>query len=540
MTDHDTDRPTPEDLPKPVIKKKRQFSIVWLIPLVAALIGAWLAYKTISEKGPTITLTFENAEGLEAGKTKIKYKDVEIGQVESITLSKDLSHVVLTANLVKDAEQYLTENTRFWVTRARVTASQITGIGTIFSGAYIGIDPGKPGKPGKPVRAFKGLETPPVISTDVPGRYYMLRADRLGSLDIGVPVYFRQIKVGQVVAYDLAKDGQAVNAKIFVNAPHHDLVRENTRFWNAGGIDVSLSASGLKVNTESMVSVLLGGVAFETPVNLEPGEVAKDGHLFRLYDNREQSYQKTYLEKRHFVLFFNESVRGLAPGAPVEFRGIKIGQVLDVSLRFESEKATFQIPVLIEVEPERITIVGEKPTPGDKLLGKFIERGLRAQLKTGNLLTGQLFVELDFYPNAPRREITYAGKYPVVPTVPTPLQAASETLTKFLDRLDKLPLEQTVTELRQGVKALNETITVTKELVSRLGTELAPQAKATLEQAQTTLASIERLTSSDAPANQDLRQALREFAEAARSIRILTDYLQQHPDSIIFGKGNER
>jgi len=540
MTDHDTDRPTPEDLPKPVIKKKRQFSIVWLIPLVAALIGAWLAYKTISEKGPTITLTFENAEGLEAGKTKIKYKDVEIGQVESITLSKDLSHVVLTANLVKDAEQYLSENTRFWVTRARVTASQITGIGTIFSGAYIGIDPGKPGKPGKPVRAFKGLETPPVISTDVPGRYYMLRADRLGSLDIGVPVYFRQIKVGQVVAYDLAKDGQAVNAKIFVNAPHHDLVRENTRFWNAGGIDVSLSASGLKVNTESMVSVLLGGVAFETPVNLEPGEVAKDGHLFRLYDNREQSYQKTYLEKRHFVLFFNESVRGLAPGAPVEFRGIKIGQVLDVSLRFESEKATFQIPVLIEVEPERIESVGKRPTPSDKLVEKFIERGLRAQLKTGNLLTGQLFVELDFYPNAPRREITYAGKYPVVPTVPTPLQAASETLTKFLDRLDKLPLEQTVTELRQGVKALNETITVTKELVSRLGTEVAPQAKATLEQAQTTLASIERLTSSDAPANQDLRQALREFAEAARSIRILTDYLQQHPDSIIFGKGNER
>jgi paraquat-inducible protein B len=537
MTEQPTDRTTLEDVPNPVVKKKRQFSIVWLIPLVAALIGAWLAYKTISEKGPTITLTFENAEGLEAGKTKIKYKDVEIGQVESIRLSKDLSHVVLTANLVKDAEQYLSENTRFWVTRARVTASQITGIGTIFSGAYIGIDPGKPGKP---ARAFKGLETPPVIATGAPGRYYILRAERLGSLDIGVPVYFRQIKVGQVVAYDLAKDGQAVNAKIFVNAPHHDLVRENTRFWNAGGIDVSLSASGLQVNTESMVSVLLGGVAFETPLNLEPGEIAKDGHLFRLYDNREQIYQKTYLEKRHFVLFFNESVRGLAPGAPVEFRGIKMGQVVDVSLQFAGEKMAFQIPVLIEVEPERITIVGKKPTPGDQLLEKFIERGLRAQLKTGNLITGQLFVELDFYPNAPRREITYAGRYPVIPTVPTPLEAASETLAKFLDRLDKLPLEQTVTELRQGVKALNETIAVTQTLVSRLGGEVAPQAKATLEQAEKTLASIERLTSSDAPANQDLRQALREFAEAARSIRILTDYLERNPDSIIFGKGNER
>jgi paraquat-inducible protein B len=445
--------------------------------------------------------------------------------------------VILTAKLVKDAEQYLSENTRFWVVRARVTASQITGIGTLFSGAYIGIDPGKPGTP---ARAFKGLEIPPIVTTGAPGRQYVLKAKKLGSLDIGVPVYYRQIKVGEVVGYRLTKDGDSVRIKIFVHAPYHERVRENTRFWNAGGLDFSLDASGVKVNTESFVSILLGGVAFETPVTLESGEVAQEGHVFKLYDSLEKSYEKTYLEKRYFVLYFNESVRGLSPGAPVEFRGIRIGQVLDISLQFESEKTSFQIPVLIEVEPERIEALGKRPTPSDKLLEKFIERGLRGQLKTGNLLTGQLFVQLDFYPNAPRQEITYAGRYPVIPTVPTPLQAASETLAKFLDRLDKLPLEQTVTELRQGVKALNETITVTQELVSRLGTEVAPQAKATLEQAEKTLASIERLTSSDAPASQDLQQALREFTEAARSIRVLTDYLQQHPDSIIFGKGNER
>jgi paraquat-inducible protein B len=537
MTDDVTDRPTLEDLPNPVVKKKRQFSIVWLIPLVAALIGAWLAYKTISEKGPTITITFKTAEGLEAGKTKIKYKDVEIGKVDAITLSKNLAHVRVTASLVKDSERYLSEHTRFWVVRARVTASQISGIGTIFSGAYIGIDPGKPGKP---ARTFKGLETPPVITMDVPGRYYMLRADRLGSLDVGEPVYYRQITVGEVVGYELARDAQAVNVKIFVHKPYDDLVRENTRFWNAGGVDVSLTASGLEVTTESIVSLLVGGIAFETPVNLEPGGIAADGYLFRLYANREQSYQKTYLEKRYFVLFFQESVRGLSRGAPVEFRGIKIGQVLDVSLQFVSEKMAFQIPVLIEVEPERIEIVGKKPTPGNKLLEKFVEGGLRAQLQTGNLITGQLFVKLDFFPGAPRRAVEYAGKYPVIPTVPTPLEAAAETLTRFLDRLDKLPLEQTVTELRQAVKALNETIAATQGLVNRLGTDLAPQATATLEQAEKTLASVERVVSSDAPLSQDLQRALREFTEAARSIRVLTDYLERHPDSIIYGKGKER
>jgi len=537
MTDHDTDRTTLGEVPRPAVKTKRQFSIVWLIPLVAALIGAWLAYRTLAEKGPTITIIFQTAEGLEAGKTKIKYKDVEIGKVDAITLSRDLSNVIVTADLVKQAEPYLTDKARFWVVRARVTASQITGIGTIFSGAYIGIEPGKEGTA---ARTFKGLETPPVITMETPGRYYKLRAERLGSIDLGVPVYFRQIKVGQVVAYDLAADGQAVNVRIFVNAPYDAQVRENTRFWNAGGVDVSLSASGLQVSTESIVSLLLGGIAFETPENLEPGEIAKADHLFRLYDNREQSHQKTYLEKRYFVLFFNESVRGLSAGAPVDFRGIKIGQVLDVTLEASRETLEFRTPVLIEIEPERFSIAGKQTETKEKVLEKLIERGLRAQLKTGNLLTGQLFVELDFYPDAPRRGVEYAGKYPVVPTVPTPLQAASETLAKFLDRLDKLPLEETVKELRQGVKELNTTITLTQGLVNRLGTEVAPQAKATLEQAEKTLASVERLVSAEAPLTQDVQQALREFTEAARSIRVLTEYLERHPDSVIFGKGSEK
>ena len=537
MTDQFTERPILEDVPKPVVKKKRQFSIIWLIPLVAALIGAWLAYRTISEKGPTIAITFKTAEGLEAGKTKIKYKDVEIGQVDAITLSKDISHVIVTASLVKDAEKYLTENTRFWVVRARVTASQITGIGTIFSGAYIGIDPGKPGKR---AREFKGLETPPIVTTDAPGRSYVLRAEKLGSLDTGVPVYFRQIKVGEVAGYELAKDGQAVNIKIFVHAPYHELVRENTRFWNTGGLDVSLDASGVKVNTESFVSMMLGGVAFETLVSLEPGEVAQEGHLFRLYDSREKSYEKTYLEKRHFVLNFKESVRGLARGAPVEFRGIKIGQVIDISLEASRDTLEFWIPVLIEIEPERISITGKQTEAREKVLERLVERGLKAQLKSGSLLTGQLFVGLDFYPTAPRRQIVYAGRYPEIPTTPATLQAVTDAVNKFVDRLEKLPLEQTVAELRQGVKALNETITLTQGLVSRLGEEVAPQATTTLEQAEKTLASVERLLSSDAPLHHDLQRAIQELAETARSMRILTDYLQQHPDSILYGKGNSQ
>lgn len=367
-----------------------------------------------------------------------------------------------------------------------------------------------------------------------------MRADQLGSLDVGVPVYFRQIKVGQVVAYDLAKDGQAVGIKVFVNAPYDGLVRENTRFWNAGGVDVSLDASGLKVNTESFLAIMLGGVAFETPVSLEPGEVAQEGQVFRLYASREKSYEKTYLEKRYFVLYFNGSVRGLTRGAPVEFRGIKIGQVLDVTLEASRDTLEFRIPVLIEIELERMSISGKETEAREKVLARLIERGLRAQLKTGSLITGQLYVDLDLHPEAPARRVVYAGKYPEIPTIPAPLQAVTEKVSKFVDRLEKLPLDQVVAELRSTVQSLDQAIGETQALIGRLDAEVAPQAKATLEQGQKTLASIERLTSSEAPVGQDLQRAIQELAETAHSMRILTEYLQQHPDSIIYGKGNNQ
>jgi paraquat-inducible protein B len=187
MNTENNHEPDLSNLPQAEVQRKKQISIVWLIPIVAVLIGGWLAYKGLSEKGPIVMISFESAEGLEAGKTKLRYKDVEIGLVESIRFNADLSRVLVTAELVKEAAPYLTENTRFWVVRPRVTASGVSGLGTIFSGAYIGMDPGKEGEP---MRDFKGLEIPPVVTTGMPGRDFLLRANTLGSLDIGAPVYY--------------------------------------------------------------------------------------------------------------------------------------------------------------------------------------------------------------------------------------------------------------------------------------------------------------------------------------------------------------
>jgi paraquat-inducible protein B len=543
----------PDAVPEAVIQTRRQISIVWLVPVVAILIGGWLAYKAISEQGPTITITFSTAEGLEAGKTKIKYKDVEIGQVEAITLSKDLTHVEVTAELVKGAEKYLTDKTRFWVVRARVAAGEVSGLGTLFSGAYIGIDPGKGGES---KRHFKGLEIPPVVTTDLPGRHFVLKAKRLGSLDIGSPIYYRQIKAGQVVGYHLEKGGQMVRLRVFVHAPHHELVRKNTKFWNAGGLDVSLDASGIQIRTESFVTLMLGGIAFDIPANAEPGAPAQKDDVFILYEKHEDIYEKVTAELRHFMLQFKGSVRGLAVDAPVEFRGIKIGEVTEIRAIFDQATLTPLIMVTIETDPSVWQVVGETTRLEEEEIDMLVARGLRAQLKTGSLLTGQLFVDIDFHPDAPPAGVKYGRKYPELPTVPAPFEMITASLNQLLHKIEKLPIEdigsslkKTVqgaerlmnsAELKQAIVELNETLKHTRRLTKNLNSTVAPELNTTLQQGQQTLADIGSMVDPDSPLYRELQRALKELADAAKSIRVMADYLERHPDALIYGKGKRQ
>jgi paraquat-inducible protein B len=545
-----------KDVPEAVLRKaKRQISIVWIVPVVAALIGGWLVYKALTEKGPEITITFKSAEGLEAGKTKISYKDVQIGQVTEIRLGDDLKHVVVKAQLAREAERLLSENTRFWVVRARVSASAVYGLGTVFSGAYIDVDPGKPGKP---AHSFVGLEEPPIVTTGLPGRHFTLQAERRGSIEVGAPVYYRQIRVGEVVAFNLAEDGSRIVSKVFVHAPYHKYVRKNTRFWNASGLDFKLDAKGIKVNTESIISILVGGIAFDIIEGPEaPGEEAGDSESFTLFESREAAHTRIYLTKSFFVLYFNESVRGLSPGAPVEFRGIPIGEVVDISLEFDMEKQSFLIPVIVATEPERIFTRGELPDGmvRGKVTEFLVEKGLRAQLRTGSLLTGQQFVALDMFPNAKPARVVQKGKYPEIPTVPTQIEEIGGKLTQLVNKLEKVPIEQIGNDLRdtirgasrvanspeinEALKSLNAAIRELQQLTADLRTKVAPETQLAIEQARKSLATAEEALRPDSTLRFQVKETLEELGAAARSLRMLTDYLERHPESLLRGKGKD-
>src|SRR3954462_13907346 len=313
-------------------RRRRRFSVVWLVPLVAAAIAAWLAVTTLREKGPTVTIAFKTAEGLEAGKTKVRYKDIEVGTVQDLRLSDDLKGVVAVAELRKQVEPFVTEGTRWWVVRPRVGASGVSGLGTLISGAYIGLDPGQ----GKPALSFTGLEEPPPMTSDVPGRRFALHADGLGSVDQGSPVYYRGLRVGQVLSRTLDDARRSFTCEVFVDAPHDRLVRDASRFWNASGIDVSVSSGGVEVATESLQSILAGGVAFDTPGIEAPGEEATAGHAFRLYESRRKVDEPVITERVPFLARFSGSVGGLHAGSPVQFNGIPVGVVTDVRLEWDT------------------------------------------------------------------------------------------------------------------------------------------------------------------------------------------------------------
>jgi len=509
-----------------VIEQRSRPSLVWIIPIVAALVGAWLIYHTLSQRGPAVTIQFESAEGLEAGKTKVKYKDVEIGAVESIELSEDLSHVVVTARLVKSAKRYLREDTRFWVVRAQVSAGRVSGLSTIFSGAYIGIDPVVEGENR---RSFIGLESPPVVTSNEKGSLFTLRSAELRSFDVGSPVYYHAIKVGQVSSYELDESGEFVTVKIFINAPNDQRVGPNTQFWNVSGIDMSLNAEGVEIDTVSLTSLMIGGVAFDTPSGLESGDPVPDGMVFHLYKNRLATKQPPPTKGHRFLVEFEQSVGGLSIGAPVQFRGIEIGNVVDVKPIFDLDMQRPRIPVTIEVYPGRFEFTGQDSGSLQDRWKNLVKSGLRAQLQTGNFLTGQLLVSLDFHPEAPPAEIDWTGPIPQIPTIQSPIEELKAGLTQFVKRLSALPLEQIGANLNQTLQELNQ-------LSGSLNDEMMPSLVATLGEAESTLASADALIAPDSDASVELKRLLFELADAARAVRLLAEQLEEHPESLLRGK----
>jgi paraquat-inducible protein B len=548
-----------DDLPRATVEPKKgtRISVVWIIPILAAVVAIGIAIQRVMSEGPTINIIFKAAQGLEAGKTFVKYKDVNIGQVTAVKLSSNHSKVEVTAKIDKSAKDLMVEDAKFWVVEPRVTLSGVSGLSTLLSGNYIGFEVGKSNKQ---QRNFTGLEVAPLITGGQPGRQFVLRAENLGSLGIGSPIYYRRLQAGQVIAYGLAADGKRIEITIFVNAPYDKYVNTGTRFWNASGVDASIGAGGVEVRTQSLIALIAGGLAFDTPPFVATAEPAAANTAFTLYTDQATALKQAEAISTHYVLYLNESLRGLSVGAPVTLFGLPAGEVTAVGL--DLDPATLRIRGRVDLVsfPERLVAsLRAKQTAGGEalirsaqqrhvLMQRLVEqRGLRAQLRSGNLLTGQLFVAFDFYPNAPKVKIDWSSEVPELPVVPSTVADLEAKITGIVAKLDKLPLEAIGADLTKALTSLSQTLEDASKAVNRIDSDVTPELKSTLDGLRGTFSAVDRtlnsadatLVGKDAPAQQDLRDALQEIARAARSLRVLTDFLERHPESLIRGKTEE-
>ena len=542
---------------EPALSKRRWNTfLVWLLPLVAALIGLSLVVHAWMGQGPEVNISFKTATGLEAGKTRVKYKDLTVGSVKSVQLSDDGTHVTVRVALVKTALDFTRADARFWVVRPRISVAGISGIDTLVSGSYIAVDTGKSEETS---RNFKGLEIPPNIISGTPGRAFNLEASELGSLDIGSPVYYRRVEVGHLASYRLAPDGKTVLLQAFIDAPYDKFVTRDTRFWNAGGLDVSLGADGLRLKTQSIATVISGGLAFGAPDG-SAAPAAPADQTFTLARDRDTALAPPDGPSLPIQLRFDQSLRGLSVGAPVEFSGVKVGRVVSMELDYDEERVRFPTIVGIEVFPQRLGRVigkikdrysGDLNERSAQFLQTLVEKGMRAKAKSGNLLTGQLYVTFELTPKAPRVNFNAAARPLELPTVGSDIDRIQEQAANIVAKIDRIPLDsigrnldsslgtldktlkqvqgKTLPEANQAMHTLNSTL-------DQVDKKVLPEATQTLQQARQTLGAANGLVAEDAPLQQNLNQTLLELQRSARSLRTLTDLLGRQPEALIRGR----
>ncbi|MFV1985274.1 MAG: intermembrane transport protein PqiB [Thiohalomonadales bacterium] len=509
-----TDNQSPSNIPpKALNKKKIGISAVWIIPIIAALIGSWLVFKSAFEIKAFAEVTFKDASGLEVGKTAVKFRDIKIGKLKALKFSDDLSKIIAVIEFKGVKQSRITTSTRFWVVRPRISLGGVSGLDTLLSGAYIEVDPGIDGQP---TTEFIGLEDPDIYQIGNPGTIYKLQTNKLGSLYRGSPVKFRGIVVGSVTTYKLTDDHNRVEIQVFIQAPHDKYINQNTRFWNISGLQVELNAEGIKFNMDSIATLISGGIAFSTANNLN-NEIAqaKKNTLFRLYQSEKPEIEELISFGVRMKLYFDKGVAGLSVGAPVEFKGFRIGTVVNVGAEEYLDKTEILTFALIDIEPDRLPVKNRQKFSNDELRKKsvhqFIEtmvkNGMRAQLKVNNLLTRQSLITMDFFPTAKKETVKYVDGILILPTVPESLAGILRKLENIVSKLDAMPIEEIGTNLDQTMVNISNLV---KSLDATEGGMMGVQ----------------------------IDEALTELRKAARSIRALAEYLERHPEAILKGKSS--
>lgn len=509
-----------------------RFQLVWLIPIVAAFIAGYLGYRTLMERGPLLTLTFDNASGLQVGQTQLKYKAVALGTVESIDLSKDNGHVVVKVRMTSIGRRFLTSNARFWVVRPRMSLSDIASFETIVSGPYITVDPGKPG--GTYESHFTGLEQPPGVRSDEPGHTYTLTAFKLGAISSGSPIFYRDIVVGEVLGYDIGNGLGPIKISIFIRSPFDNLVRPDSRFWNSSGVSFGIKGGVLQLQVESLQALVQGGITFGLPPEAQNESPSPDNAIFRLYSSQQQAEAAEFKNQIQLVTYADSDISGLTPGSPVTVLGINVGDVTGLNLQLDTNTGKMRVKISMQVQPERVLKSGQQESSAEilSIFQKFVDNGLRAEISTANYVTGQKEVALVMEPKQPPVHVTMQDGAILLPFKPNSLNETLNNTADITAKIDQIPFEQIGQNLNKLLSTANGT------LGGPQTANLIVQLSRTLKSADTTLQTLNQGFGQDSDLQRNLRQILNQTDSSLQSLQALTVYLNQHPQSLLFGRTN--
>jgi len=558
--------PQPGGLPPPRLRPWAGLPWVWAVPVIALFIAGYLGFRRISDRGPVITINFTNAEGIELGRneaarTTIRYKNVELGRVASLGLSDDQSQVVVTAEMRREAEPLLRADTKFWVVRPRLGLSGISGLSTLVSGAYIGM---LPGEQPSGARDFRGLDNPPPAQGLINGKLYTLATDRMPAITDAAPVYFHGVQVGEVMDHTLSDKDGTVSVNIFIYDPHSVLIRPGSQFWIAAGVEATIGTQGLQVETETLQTLLTGAIVFETPPDALAEAESPPGSKFTLYRDRKSAADSADPVRVFYQVSFPGPLHGLAVGTPVELRGIPIGRVASLRLEYDAASDAIRVPATLEISPHRIAVPGETPIPRDdtkaateatnRLFEHLIAKGLRARLAPDNLLIGSRLVDLEFIENPAPAKLGATQPYPEFPTAPgSGLDEVVRSASSFLDQLAALPLAELIggmremvqhadavvgsPELKRSVKQLDRTLADAGQFARDMRVQAGPLL-AKLNSAADQLGATLALLGNDPRSATDLARTMDELKQAARSVRVLADMLERHPEALLRGRSD--
>lgn len=549
---------SPEGL-HPDVRPGARFNKVWIIPIIALILGLWLVKRSHDEKGEIITIRFENADGIKEGKTEVKCRNVNIGMVENIRLTDDLE-VEVEVRVKPSHLHLIRKDSRFWVERPRIEGASISGLGTLISGAFLQLDPGI-GEEG--VREFTGLETPPLTPRTVEGLRLTLTAEQPGSVGIGSGIYFNENLIGRVESRAFNMDTRTVFFGVFIEQEYSSLITDNSLFWQSSGISLHIGADGFDLELPSLDSLVAGRISVGVPEGIPAGEPIPDDSLLALFQSQEEALNTNFQGGVEFLLLLDESLRGLRVGSPVEFRGLRIGRVGKISYNLIEDVNIEQIPILVQLD-KRLMSTHFPPSildEGEAGFERALQQGLRASLKSSNLLTGQLYVDLDYYPDLTYAGIEQRGDLIVLPTVHTGLESLQDKVGALLDKFNALELDELVTKVGQTSDEATEALSnVNLAMVSSKG--VVADAQNTLKDISETVKSLNAILIADdtkalsgdlrdtlAQVNKsleplsnngavygDLRRTMDELRSAIRSIERMSTEIADKPNSLLFGK----